>query len=152
VVAGLNELLGWHSCIAIETGNGFLSYVFFMGLLPQNITDVIMFYILVVLYNEHTFMTLCNSVLFLCIFSFYINFIMLIMFFNCRIDFYCIKHIFSLQWYWSATFLHKDIQQIVGAHKKILFHQNVILGFVIKKLHCDQYKVNCLESDRQTCQ
>ena len=113
----------WAGTLALQLRQemGFYLMVFFMGLLPQNTTDMIMFYILVVLHNEHTFMTPCTSVPFLCIFSFYINFIILIIFFHCRIDLYCIKHIFSLQWHWSATFVtQRYIANCWGPQKKFV--------------------------------
>jgi hypothetical protein len=91
----------WAGTLALQLRQKICFYlmVFFMGLPHKKNTNI-----LVVLHSEHTFMTLCNSVLFLRNFSFYINFITLIIFFHFGIDFYGIKHIFSLQRYWSATF------------------------------------------------
>jgi hypothetical protein len=91
--------------------------VLFMVPLPRNTVALTIVYDLVVLRNEHTFTILCNSFLpalsllrtcrggfrKVCVVLFndfvFTNFVILIIFFRSGMDFYCVKLIFSLQWY-----------------------------------------------------
>jgi hypothetical protein len=103
--------------LRLRRGMGFYLRVLFMGFLPQNTVDVTILCVLVVLRNEHTFTVLCNSpslslsLSHTCRSEFhkvcrvlfndfvFTNFVILIIFFRSGMDFYCIKLIFSLQWY-----------------------------------------------------
>jgi hypothetical protein len=90
-----------------------------MGFLQRNTVAVTNVYIFVVLHNEHTFTIFCNSFSppppvslshtcrggfrKVCVVLFndfvFTNFVILIIFFRSGMYFYCVKLIFSLQWY-----------------------------------------------------
>jgi hypothetical protein len=101
--------------LLLRRGMGFYLRVLIIGFLPRNTVAVTIVYIFVVLRNVHTFTILCKpppkslsrtyrgGFRKVCVVLFYdfvfTNFFILIIFFRSGMDFYCVKLIFSLQWY-----------------------------------------------------